>query len=168
MRSHLKLRTALAGSLVAAFLFGAADGQPQTGEVPRDTVITLERTECYGFCPSYILTITADGSVIFEGRRHVKKLGAAKSTISRERLLALIGEFEKINYFELRDRYEDNSDGCKEWRIDHPSAITSITVNGKSKSVRHYYGCIGLDVLAKLESLEQAIDEAANTAQWIR
>lgn len=136
--------------------------------LPQDTLITLERTVCYGTCPSYKLTISADGSVLFEGRQFVKKVGTAESTISQEGLRELIERFQKINYFHLRNRYEDSGDGCEGAVSDGPSAITSIRINGKSKSVRHYYGCRGIDVLAELTKLEQAIDDAVNTAQWIR
>lgn len=137
-------------------------------QVPQDTRITLERTICYGTCPSYKVIISADGSVLFEGRRFVKKVGTVQSKISQEIIRELIGRFEEINYFSLRNRYEDTGDGCEGAVSDGPTAITSIRINGKTKSVRHYYGCLGIDVLADLTRLEQAIDDAANTAQWIR
>lgn len=137
-------------------------------QIPQDTLITLERTVCYGMCPSYRLTISADGGVVFEGRRFVKTVGTAQSTISKEKLRELIDRFEKINYFRLRNRYEDNRDGCEGVVTDHPSANTSIRINGTSKSVRHYLGCRGVEVLDDLIKLEQAIDDAVNTAQWIR
>jgi hypothetical protein len=38
---------------------------PPEPKVPSDTLITSQRTGCYGTCPSYTLTIAADGSVIF-------------------------------------------------------------------------------------------------------
>ncbi|HYV06910.1 MAG TPA: DUF6438 domain-containing protein [Blastocatellia bacterium] len=137
-------------------------------QVPRDTLITLERTVCYGMCPSYKLTISADGAVVFEGRRFVKTTGTVQSTISQEKLLELISRFEKINYFQLKNRYEHPADGCAEVVTDHPSANTSIRINGKSMSIRHYYGCTGMEVLDDLTKLEQAIDDAVDTARWIR
>ena len=119
-------------------------------------------------CPIYKVSISADGAVVFEGNRFVKKVGTARSTISEEQIRELLAAFEKINYFELSDQYVKPEDGCKQWLTDNPSAITSITRNGKSKSVTHYYGCRGLEVLKELERLEQAIDDAVNSAQWIR
>ena len=142
--------------------------KPGAQKVPQDTLITLERTGCYGMCPIYKVSISADGAVVFEGKRFVKKVGTARAAISQDQIRELIVAFEKINYFELRDRYVKPDDGCKQWLTDHPSALTSITSNGKTKSVNHYYGCRGLDLLKELESLEQAIDDAANSAQWIR
>ncbi|MEK6304520.1 MAG: DUF6438 domain-containing protein [Acidobacteriota bacterium] len=166
-------RSVLFASLVAILVltvgvrFGI-QASPAAQQVPQDTLITLERTVCYGTCPSYKLTISADGAVVFEGRRFVKKIGTVQSTISQEQLRKLIDRFEKINYFQLRSRYEQPTDGCTELVTDHPSANTSIRINGKSKSVRHYYGCTGIEVLDELTKLEQAIDDAVDTAQWIR
>lgn len=165
--------SALFASVVAVLVFADGGGfsvqaSAAAHQIPQDTLITLERTVCYGTCPSYKLTISADGSVLFEGLRFVKKVGTVESTISQEALRALIERFEKINYFHLRNRYEDSGDGCEGAVSDGPSAITSIRINGKSKSVRHYYGCRGIDVLAELTKLEQAIDDAVNTAQWLR
>lgn len=165
--------SALFASLVAILVLTIGGGfgiqaSATAQQVPQDTLITLERTPCYGTCPSYKLTISADGSVLFEGRRFVKKIGTAESRISQEALRELTERFDKINYFDLRNRYDNPGDGCKDWTTDGPSAITSITINGKSKSVRHYYGCRGIEVLVELKKIEQAIDDAVNTAQWIR
>jgi hypothetical protein len=166
-------RLIVIAALSSALAFAQANSRFQTVEaneqtIPPDTLITLERTGCFGPCPEYKLTISADGTVTFEGRRFVKKVGTVKSVISKEQVRELLAAFMKINYFDLRDRYEGPGDGCKQWATDHPSAITSIRTNGKSKSVWHYYGCRGVEVLAELEKLEQAIDDAANSAHWIR
>jgi hypothetical protein len=139
-----------------------------TQSIPPDTVITLERTVCYGMCPSYKITIEANGAVTFEGRQFVKTAGISKSNISKATLRELLAAFNKVGYFNLRDRYVEPEDGCKQWATDHPSAITSITLNGKSKSVNHYYGCRGVAALDELTKLERTIDEAVNSAAWIK
>lgn len=153
---------------LAALPTSASASRSQVSEIPPDLAITLERTRCYGFCPSYVLKISANGKVAYEGRASVKLVGQAESSISHEKLRALISAFEKINYFDLKAAYETPNDGCKDWVTDGPTTITSLTINGRSKSVRHYSGCRGIAVLAELEKLEQAIDDAANTEQWIR
>ena len=150
----------------AAGLFRTAHASPQA--VPSDTLVTLERTTCFGTCPEYKITISAAGEVVFEGRRFVQKMGTAKSSISPEALRELLARFEKIDYFSLRDRYAGPGDGCKQRATDFPTVITSIKTDGRSKSVRHYHGCWGVEVLVELKKVEQAIDDAVNSAQWIR
>lgn len=157
-------------------------GVPARPEVPADTLMTLQRTGCYGLCPSYTLTITDDGTVVFnatsywvgEGKdlRH-KESGVLISKVSQEQIRELIAEFEKANYFSLQDTYTD-AHGCPGGIVtDSPSAYTSIQINGRSKAVSHYHGCMdqrdGFKVYPpELTELENRIDEIVNTSQWMQ
>lgn len=117
--------------------------------IPSDTFITLERTRCYGFCPSYTLAISGDGTIIFSGIYFAKadnngtwkRTGVIKSHITQEQVSQLIDEFEKANYFSLQDSYGIAKDGCPSVRTDNPSAFTSIQLNGRKKTIYHYLGC---------------------------
>jgi hypothetical protein len=123
---------------------------PSQPPIPSDTFITLERTGCYGECPTYTLAISADGTVIFSGFYAVtidgvsrwKRSGVIRSRISQEQQHQLIAEFEKANYFSLQDSYRDARDGCPTYATDSSSAYTSIQINGRKKSVEHYLGCL--------------------------
>jgi Domain of unknown function (DUF6438) len=64
---------------------------------PSETVITLERTTCFGTCPSYKLSILRDGTVNYEGREYVRVKGTAHSKIDSTAVNALIREFIKID-----------------------------------------------------------------------
>ena len=154
---------------------------PGSQSVPPDTVITLERTACYGRCPDYTLMISGDGTVIYDGRQYVKHVGLIRGTITKDQVNQLIKEFERIKYSSLRDRYESVPDGCPTTATDHPWANTSIKVNGTFKAIKHYYGCqfseppsrdhvpsgMGLVYPRELVELESKIDEVVNTKQWI-
>lgn len=135
-------------------------------KIPKDTRIILARTACFGSCPIYKLTISANGCVVFEGKRFVKKVGTFKSKISRAQLQQLIAEFENIQYFSLRDQYTTQKDGC-ELATDNPSVITSLKINGKSKTVIHYHGCRGVKKLEELTKLEDQIDKIAGSSRWV-
>jgi len=136
--------------------------------IPQDLMITLERTECFGACPVYKLTITADGAVVFEGRSFVKQEGATiKSAITQDQLKQLIAEFDRVKFFSLEDNYSDDRRVCDELWTDNPSAFTSIRFNGKSKTIDHYHGCRGPKVPRELTDLENKIDDIVNTAQWL-
>jgi Domain of unknown function (DUF6438) len=132
--------------------------------IPPDLEITLERTMCLEFCPTYKLTITADGAVVFEGRKYVKQEGATiKSAVSQEQLKQLMAEIDRVKFFSMKDDYSFRT-LCA---ADHPSAITSIRINGKSNRIDHYLGCDRLEGPKALTELENKIDEIVNTAQWI-
>jgi len=147
-------------AMIPKSIFVAA--QDKTG------VITLERTVCYGTCPSYQVTIARDGAVTFEGRDFVKTKGTATAQIKPEDFHQLVNEFEKIKYFSLDERYEPGSPGCPSAATDFPYARTSIKMNGRTKSVSHYHGCRGSELLRALTALERKVDEIAGTEKWIK
>ena len=146
--------------VLAISLAGCARSQtPQPSDI-KDVVITLERTVCFGACPDYTLTIQGDGTVTYEGRQFVRIEGTRTATISEAKISQLLSEFEKVDYFSLNNSYE------KLEATDMPSAITSLTINGKTKTVRHYHG--DFSAPEKLTELENKIDEIVNSDQWIK
>jgi len=144
---------------------------PESQDIPPDTTITLERTTCLGTCPAYKLTISADGTVVFEGENFVKESGIVHSSINKDQLKQLISEFTQAQYFSFRDTYDSEEDGCPEMWTDSPSVTTSIRINGQYKSIVHDLGCQennGTSVFPKeLMKLENKIDEIIGTEKWI-
>jgi hypothetical protein len=134
--------------------------------VPVDAVIVLKRGGCVGRCPDYKVTVTGDGTVTYEGHRQVKKKGKVKSSISQEDVKRLISAFEAANYFSLKHEYFSGKD-CPRFVIHAAYVTTSIKKSGKKKSVLHYHGCTGTQVLKTLTALEETIDEVLKTKQWV-
>ena len=170
LTTFLWLALALAGGASSDVGNRSAFAHPPSvpQDVPSDTVITLMRTDCYGGCSTYTLTINADGKVIYNGGKDVKQKGKVESRISQEKLKELIAAFKEINYFDLKGRYDNRSKACPQFSYDQPSAITSLTLNGKGKTVNHSYGCRGSKELGQLTWLEGKIDEAVNVDQWVK
>jgi len=142
---------------------------PTPAAIPKDLLITLDRGPCMGRCPQYRVAITADGRVEFEGKSDTKVAGKASGKISENDLKELFAAFEKINYFDLKERYTD--DACPEIATDMSSATTSFQSNGKQKTVFHYHGCVTKDTHQSyppgLNLLENKIDELTKTEQWV-
>lgn len=125
-----------------------------------ELIIKLERTACFGKCPVYSLMIKEDGTVIYSGVDFVRIKGIQETTISMDAIYQLLFVFEKADYFSLNDSY------TKFGKSDMPSANTSISTGGKTKSIKHYLG--DLSAPKQLTELENKIDEIVNTAQWIK
>jgi hypothetical protein len=163
--------------LVALFVVGGLPVYSQEA-VPKDLVITLERTMCFGWCPAYTITIGAGGAVKFTptGSFAYRGDGAVPSfpltgRVTAEQLKVLVAEFEKIKFYSLRKNYgrawkSSIGSSCPSYSTDSPSANITIVRNGKRKSVDHYLGCDGAKILDDLEALENKIDKIANTEQW--
>ncbi|MFC1956146.1 DUF6438 domain-containing protein [Chloroflexota bacterium] len=146
--------------LVILSMTGCAGNQINGAPNLNDLVITLQRTPCFGTCPVYKLTIFGDGKVVYEGKDFVRTRGRAETTISHARIEQLVSEFEKVNYFSLNDKYTERT------ITDAPSVITSITIDGKSKSIEHYHG--DFNAPKQLTELEDEIDAIVNSNQWIQ
>ena len=141
--------------------FGACKTEQETLAINLDEVIiTLERTACYGFCPVYTITIFGNGTVQYEGKEHVQTVGNQETEISEEKIRQIIREFERIDYFSLNDEYTERT------ITDAPSAITSITMNMETKTIKHYHG--DFSAPEELTELEDKIDEIVNSEQWIQ
>jgi hypothetical protein len=124
------------------------------------TVVTLERTACHGTCPVYKLTVSDNGTLVFEGKDYTKTSGIKQTTISKSVVDQIVSEFNKINYFSLNDSYVAVT------ITDQANAITSITLSGKTKTIKHYLG--DLDAPKQLTDLENKIDELVKSDQWIK
>ena len=145
--------------LVAATCSDGGDSTPNA----TDAVITLLRTECFGSCPAYKVTILGDGTVSYEGRRFVAVEGHQTAQIDPEDVRQLVAQFYEIDYFSLQDSYE-----CPV--TDLPTAVTAISIAGDSKSVSDYgpgYEDASCAAPQALVELEERIDEVAGSARWV-
>ena len=127
-------------------------------------VITFERTACFGSCPVYTISVSPSGEVQYEGRAHVRQLGAATGKVPRERVDSLLSELDRGGYFTFAERYTSPEPACGRYVTDSPTIITSVTLRGRTKRITHDYGCGGAP--GALVVLEHRIDEALNSDQW--
>jgi len=163
------MRARIICTILFLLLLSSCAGQSEPTPLPADTEIFLQRGPCFGGCPVYSVTIQADGTVIYQGTRFVEQTGEVRSSISQADLQRLVEAFDEARFFKFKDRYnEPRGFTCREFRTDAPSVITSITIDGTSKQVNHYTGCIGFSREDKLIALEDLIDEVVNTEQWIK
>ena len=139
----------------------SGDRSPAVAPVP---AITLERTACFGGCPVYTLSVSPAGEVQYEGKAHVRRVGAATGKVPPERVDALLSELERGGYFTFADRYTSPEPTCGRYATDSPSVITAVTLRGRTKRIVHDYGCGGAP--GALVVLERRIDEALNSGQW--
>jgi hypothetical protein len=145
-------------SLIVAFTvsIGGSPTVGQTGRVPSDALIKLERTRCFGQCPAYWVTIEADGRVIYEGRDFVRVKGRQTARISPGAVAALLETAERIGFFNLNDAYRARV-------TDNPTTFVTITRAGRTKTIEDY-----VSAPAAVKDLESKIDEAAGTRRWVR
>ena len=118
-----------------------------------DPLIIINRTVCFGDCPAYSARIYADGTVVYVGVAGVKEMGERRHKISQEAIQALIKEFQRLDYWSLKESYEADEQGRSS--TDQQITTTSICLDGNRKQVVNIYGP------KRLDELEERIDSLA-------
>jgi hypothetical protein len=170
MTSAMKLRSLILLLLVIVGPSLRATAQPPPTDIPDDLVVTLERTGCKGLCPAYRLTLAADGTVMYEGFRHVKTPGKAREVVSKEQLRQLVREVEQVFASKDFGHSDHDENDCDELIADAASANTTVRMNGRKKAFYHYLACVkgnGFSPL-DLDRFEKRIDELVGSEKWIR
>ena len=132
--------------------------------------IKLERTECYGWCPNYEVTIAGNGEVRYTGRSFVKDIGEQIGTVPKATVQALLKKFNDADFLRLNNDYS-------ELVTDLPSTYLTLKSGDKTNRVRNYWLGDHIDPWGKevpdwqvheqLDALAAAIDHAVNIEQWI-
>lgn len=141
-----------------------------------DTLLTLDRSTCFGPCPSYALTVFTGGRVVYDGRDYVEVKDTVRAQISEAKIERLKKQFRAADYFSYQRSYGRDDEACAVWMTDFPTVRTSFRAGGRHRQVEHYHGCYarrtesgGLersDRLAQLAALEDTVDAIVGTARW--
>jgi hypothetical protein len=125
--------------------------------VPHDvTEIGLERTGCFGFCPTYSVLINAEtGAFRYHGEAHVKRIGAWTGRVRT-------GELEYLCYFLRESGYMEMDAIHTTSATDLPTVYTTAVIGGTRKAVSNY----GSTGPWTLWAIEQIIDKLLLEAEW--
>ncbi len=121
--------------------------------------ISLSRSGCYGMCSTYEIEIHGDGTVLYDGQAYVPTTGKQELQISHASLVELVDAFRKADYFSLSAGYVSGV-------TDNPTYVTSISFDGRSKSVLDYVGR-SAGMPPGVSDVEAAIDRLSGTSKSI-
>ncbi len=119
-----------------------ADDEINLAEVKIEIKRDGSSTGCFGCAAEYSSSIDGNGIVNYEGYSGVRLTGKHTFSISIEQVRSLIGDFKKINFFSLEDKYTDKKlpNGMTQ-RVSHAiKTTTTLTIGNKTKSVFNFYG----------------------------
>lgn len=131
--------------------------------------IALERTACFGKCPTYRVVIDSRGNIKWEGHDWVDVPGVQTVFGDAKKARELAELIVMSCFFDMKDEYGGAV-------TDRAWANTTVTIGNRTKTIRHYLGdSTGEGMPANgvcsaptsLTTIEQKIDEVANTARWI-
>jgi len=130
-----------------------------------DFRLVMKHGPCYGMCPVYTVTITANGAVTFDGEADVGVVGIRKRMMTERELDQLVREVRRVDFFTLGD-YGHGSKECHGYWTDNPSVTMTMRLDGREKTVRHYFGCRGFAREQALADFERKVDELAGVEPW--
>jgi hypothetical protein len=119
------------------------------------TEIGLERTPCFGTCPSYTVIIKSDGTFRYTGENYVARKGKHTGKVSQSAFNQLAQFMKESGFTQLQDSYSRTV-------TDNPTVFTTAVVDGKRKVVSNYANAGP----TKLWVIEQVIDKLLLEATW--
>lgn len=119
------------------------------------TEIGLQKTSCFGRCPTFLLNIKMDGSVYYEGHNFVDKMGIYTGKIETYQLINILAYIDEIALMDLQDVYTYGV-------TDHSSVYTMVKTNSKQKIINNYANTGP----ATLWALEQLMTQLLTEVEW--
>jgi ankyrin repeat protein len=120
--------------------------------------ITLERSGCFGSCPSYTVTVGTDG-IVFAGGGNVVASGRHTDRADPKEVRKLAKRFVAAEFYSMDAEYSASV-------TDNPTYALSIAIDGQAKKVVDYVGeWEGMP--AVVTELEDEVDTLARTKRWI-
>jgi hypothetical protein len=166
-------RTGWTAGMVLLLFVPAYAQSPRAEALEADSIV-LERTRCYGTCPSYRLRLSAGGEVQFRSRDPLGSIHA--DTVPADGFSFLIAMAERIGFYDLPDRIEEHDPvWCPDYATDHPTFIGTIYGAAGRKRVVYYTGCYSgagdhtvPESLGRLRQFLAAVDSVAGSSRWVR
>lgn len=166
MRLVLFALALAAGCTTARSDAAGPSGPAVAAPVAAGPVVMLERTVCYGTCPAYTVSATADGRVVFEGREHVARAGRHEARVAPAVVAGLVARAAAIGHAGYPASLT-GTDVCDTLLSDNPAAITTVRSAAGTSVVARDGGCMGFRGQAELTAFEDAIDTALGTAAFL-
>ncbi len=80
--------------------------QPATSAAaPMDLI--MEQGPCYGECPTYMVTIKPDGTVLYDGRMYTNREGRVELKMDARTLAEIFGRVESLDWNEVQAEYNN-------------------------------------------------------------
>jgi ankyrin repeat protein len=123
-----------------------------------EITITLERTGCFGSCPSYTVTVSTAG-VVFEGGGFAVASGKHTESVDPYEVRKLARKFVAADFYSMESSYRWGA-------TDLPTYRLSISIDGQTKEIVDYAGeQVGMPAI--IADLEEEVDQFGRTERWI-
>ena len=124
-------------------LFSCKTTSNQIFNDQKKLIISLEKTACFGTCPILKIEIYNNGAIVYNGIKHVKKIGIYNLQIEKKEIQKILSKAKEIGFYSLENEYTERISDLQ---------TTYIMINGKL--IKDYFGAP-----KKLKNLETLIEK---------
>lgn len=119
--------------------------------------LRMERTSCFGQCPTYEIKLFSDGRAQWNGKHYIKRLGIYEAQVGEAFFDKILTKASQINYFSLSEHYPVNG----KYLSDLPNTILYLNDSQQEKSIlRNHNGP------KTLREFEDFIFESFDKLNW--
>jgi hypothetical protein len=126
--------------ILAALIAACASpsGEPSAEAPPR--AISIDSGMCYGACPVFRVTASADGVGIFEGRSATAVTGERRFPVTSAQYGALVANLAALRPARGSANHDIGGD-CRSQRTDHPTFVVTWRTDSGAQELRFNTGC---------------------------
>ena len=122
--------------------------------LPDSLFASIERTPCFGRCPTYKVMIFKSGYATYEGKRFAVREGFFQSRFTRAEMDQIKKEADAIGYYQLKNEYDGPI-------TDIPATFTAVDFGKGIKSVKNRY-----EAPDELRNYEKFLDRLIEERNW--
>lgn len=115
----------------------------------------IERSVCFGRCPSYVLKVYDSGYATYHGKDNVDMIGHYVAWADADILTAVKELANDAGYWDMGEEYDDKG------VTDIPSTYTALDYDGFHKEIKNRYGGP-----QELYDFEDALDALFKELDW--
>jgi len=139
------------GLLLMIVLVACANSKKTTATGPKTEYVRMERTACFGTCPSYVVEVYKDGMVRYTSVHYTEYEGVYEKNLGAEKTMEVLKQFDEYRVDTCQNEYPQII-------ADLPGIINYIKyANGNKKHIyQAHFGPDFLKTLARnIDSISQ-------------
>jgi len=120
-------------------------------------IMTIKRTPCYGSCPWYEASFYDDGTILYEGKKHVKHIGKFQLRANPKNIRRLTNKAQKIGFFKMASTYPTD----RNHKIpDLPTTTLMVKIGrtGKTIMMQNEIPPVLMDYVKEIEGTLKRLD----------
>jgi hypothetical protein len=121
-------------------------------------LVSLNRTPCFGSCPSYKVEIFEDGSVKYKGSGYVKRIGFFTAKADGDFIAQIMKQAASVSYMKFQNRYPAENIEI----ADLPQTISYVRMGKEGKLIQNK-----MDAPKELVAFERWLEKHIEGLVWV-